>query len=517
MNLVARQIFGNSGLSGTNTEIGGVASTISTAALLATKLGISVSTISNFSIVGSDIKCKIIGSYAIPSGDGVFGFQGVAVTYYNDFDKLITNVGASSFYAAETLSTIPYDINFKNCLTIGSLTFARTSIINLYLKSLTSCGNQAFYQIISRFKTIYIPNCTSLGSSVGDNSVFQGISNIATIYCHPSLATNNSGAPDGDIAYAISQGAMVRYVTNFTAPNPVTTLSAGTIYNTAIQLNFTPPSSTNTIDYYEVYKDGILQTQKITASGQYLTGLTASTSYNITLIAVDIFFNKSVVSNNLNVSTNTTNAVPIDGLISYYKLDETSIGGVVDSFGSTNLVNTGITINQIGKIGQSYQATAASQYLNSTSFTSITSNISFNLWVYRTTTGVGTYPSLISTGSYGTNSGMGVFINPAGDIGWIINQDYNHWSSLSNISLNTWTMVTVTYDGSNVKIYLNGVLKRTDAKTGSIGSTNLLRLFSRQENDGTFIGKIDEPAIYNTALTQAQIDILYNSGTGITL
>ena len=30
-------------------------------------------------------------------------------------------------------------------------------------------------------------------------------------------------------------------------------------------------------------------------------------------------------------------------------------------------------------------------------------------------------------------------------------------------------------------------------------------------------GTIDETAIYNTALTQTEIDLLYNSGNGITL
>ncbi len=78
-------------------------------------------------------------------------------------------------------------------------------------------------------------------------------------------------------------------------------------------------------------------------------------------------------------------------------------------------------------------------------------------------------------------------------------------------------MVTVTYNGSNVKTYINSILKRTDAKTGTIGSTSLIRMFSRQENDGTFVGKIDEVAIYNIALTQTEIDLLYNSGNAITL
>jgi len=132
--------------------------------------------------------------------------------------------------------------------------------------------------------------------------VFSGITTGSIIYCNPALATNNAGAPDGDLAYAISQGATVRYVANYTASSPVTTLSSGTIYNTAIQLNFTPPSSTNAIDYYEVYVNGVYN-KTILGSGEYVTGLSINTSYNLTIYVRDIFYNLSLVSNVVTQST----------------------------------------------------------------------------------------------------------------------------------------------------------------------------------------------------------------------
>ena len=282
-----------------NTFIGGVSATISTASALATKLGISVGAISNFTIDGSDIKCKITGSYA-----NTFGFYDNELTYYDDKDGLCTSAGyirgCPNLYYWNTLNVTSFSSGYfgRECPLLKEAIFP--NIINIY--------NSQFYE--SNCDLFYIPRATTLGSTVGDNQVFNGIfflDNVPkTIYCHPSLATNNAGAPDGDIAYAISQGATVRYVTNFTAPSPITTLAAGTIYNTTIQLNFTAPSSANAIDYYDVYLNGVLQTQRITASGQYITGLTPSTSYNITLIAVDIFYNKSVVSNSLSVSTTNT-------------------------------------------------------------------------------------------------------------------------------------------------------------------------------------------------------------------
>lgn len=311
MNLVARQVYGNKkGLGGTNTEIGGVASTISTPALLASKLAIDVSRITNFSIVGSDIKCKITGSYGIPSGAHVFGFQSSSKpTYYIDSDFLINAVGDNCFYAGN----LNQDIDFKNALTVGSgaFTFYGNKI---FLKNATSLGNSCFYGA-TNMEVIYIPNATTLGTALtaqdSDNErVFlmadTDFRNLK-IYAHPSLATINAGGLEGDLSDAQSRGAVIRFVTNFTAPNPLATLSAGTIYNSAIQLNFTPSTgSANAIDFYECYVDGVFKS-RITASGQYITGLNTSTSYNITVVAVDIFYNKSVVSNS--VTATTTNYV----------------------------------------------------------------------------------------------------------------------------------------------------------------------------------------------------------------
>lgn len=274
-NLFARQNFANKTVSTiTNTEIGGVASTISTPALLATKLGIDVSRITNFTIVGSDVKCKITGSYAM----GLNSFENDSnTTYFDDIDGLVTNASYRSFRAIDIVSS--------------------TKLFRVLLKNATTIDTQSFQYRSNCI--IYIPSATSLVSDplLGTNG--------SIIYCNPYLATNNGGSPDSSIVSAISSGATVRYVTNFTAPNPVTTLAAGTVYNTVIQLNFTPPSSTNAIDYYECYANGILK-NRITASGQYITGLTPSTSYNITLKAVDIFYNKSVVSNTITQSTTSS-------------------------------------------------------------------------------------------------------------------------------------------------------------------------------------------------------------------
>ena len=285
-----------------NTYIGGVSATIGTAALLATKLGISVGNISNFTVVGSDIKCFITGSYVIPtscfSGD-------TSITYFNDTDGLITDLNVSAFQNTPNLKKL----NFSGVITLTGAYIVRYDVvtsrkIEVFLDNCTNITGQAFYDGYYHDLLIYAPKCTVLGASASvNNFVFYRVKTGSTIYLNPFLQTSNGGAEEADVAYARGLGATIRYVTNFTAPNPVTTLAAGTIASTTIQLNFTAPSSTNTIEYYEVWLNGVDSEKTVTASGQNITGLTTATNYNITVIAVDIFLNKSLISNSINATT----------------------------------------------------------------------------------------------------------------------------------------------------------------------------------------------------------------------
>jgi len=490
-NLFARQNFAYKVVSnGTNTEIGGVASTISTPALLASKLGILESRITNFSIVGSDIKCKITGNYNMPS----YAFlSDTSLTFFKDIEGKCTYQGLSSF---------------KDTVNCGELYFPGV----LEIESLT--GNYSFSG--DGLKKMYYPACIKWGSTNGVNDVFSPtFTAIKNIYVHPSMATINAGVLEGDLAYAVTKNANIVYVTNFTPPNPVTTLASGTVYNTAIQLNFTTPiGSANSIEHYECYANGVRK-NNITSSGQFIAGLSTSTSYNITIISVDIFLNRSVVSNVLVASTNTASAVPTTGLISYYKLNETSGITASDSFGSADLTNTGVTINQIGKVGQAYQTTGSSQKLQNNSFTAITGNFTMNLWVYISANQT-IYSTPLETGNYGANSGFG-FLWDSQRLSWRINQNYNHYSPLLDVIFNSWAMITMTYDGANVRMYINGDLKTVTANTANPSTSNLLTAFYRQDQGQQMIGKNDEISIYNVALTQNQIDILYNSGNGTTL
>ena len=76
----------------------------------------------------------------------------------------------------------------------------------------------------------------------------------------------------------------------------------------------------------------------------------------------------------------------------------------------------------------------------------------------------------------------------------------------SALPTNTWSYLTTSYDGTNLRLYLNGTLTTTVAMTGAITSTtNPLTIGSDSFWGQYFSGLIDNIRIYNTALTQTQI------------
>jgi hypothetical protein len=74
------------------------------------------------------------------------------------------------------------------------------------------------------------------------------------------------------------------------------------------------------------------------------------------------------------------------------------------------------------------------------------------------------------------------------------------------VSLNAWHHLTVTYDGSRVKIYVDGSLAYDQPETISITPTSeSLKLGDRQQGGQPFVGDMDEVRLWNRVLCQDEI------------
>jgi type II secretory pathway pseudopilin PulG len=77
-----------------------------------------------------------------------------------------------------------------------------------------------------------------------------------------------------------------------------------------------------------------------------------------------------------------------------------------------------------------------------------------------------------------------------------------------------WYHVVATYDGSFMRLYVNGNLERSIAANGTIpSSTTPVNIGSRTSNDRYFTGTIDEVAIYDRALSATEISSRFNAGS----
>jgi hypothetical protein len=80
------------------------------------------------------------------------------------------------------------------------------------------------------------------------------------------------------------------------------------------------------------------------------------------------------------------------------------------------------------------------------------------------------------------------------------------------LNANTWAHVAATFDGSSLKLYVNGTQVRSLAASGTIvTSTNALRIGGNTIWGEYFRGQIDDVRIYNEALTATQIQADMNT------
>lgn len=81
-----------------------------------------------------------------------------------------------------------------------------------------------------------------------------------------------------------------------------------------------------------------------------------------------------------------------------------------------------------------------------------------------------------------------------------------------NLTTNTWHHVVGTYDGSQMKIYVNGSLKQTCSATGDINTTTQNLWFGGYNGvDGEFPGIIDNVKIFSRALSSDEIKAEYDN------
>ncbi len=81
---------------------------------------------------------------------------------------------------------------------------------------------------------------------------------------------------------------------------------------------------------------------------------------------------------------------------------------------------------------------------------------------------------------------------------------------------NTWMHLAATYDGATIKLYVNGNLQSSAAKSFSIATNNLgLGIGAEDGGFRPFKGKLDEVQVYNRALSASEVRNLANTAPNV--
>ena len=253
-------------------------------------------------------------------------------------------------------------------------------------------------------------------------------------------------------------------------------------------------------------------------TGAVFTAVTANSSNTLTAAAV---FPRCY-----------SDAVTADGPSSYWRLDETSGTSAADSVGSqTGTYRNGVTLGQAGAMSAtsnkaaSFDAADDDVQMGDVYDYAGTASFSVEFWMNRTSANDTLWRPVIAKEDPGAD-----FSSRQGWAMWLAPNtntiSMERWSGTTSSGIGTltpiqagrWYHIVATYDGSTIRLYVNGTLDRSAATSlalndhvvplrfGSFGTIGDPSWFSR------YAGKLDDVSIYSSALSATQIRTHYNAG-----
>ncbi len=202
-------------------------------------------------------------------------------------------------------------------------------------------------------------------------------------------------------------------------------------------------------------------------------------------------------------------------LVGYWTFDEGTGTVAYDSSGSnaTGTLTNGPTW-VAGKVGSgALSFNGSNNYVNAgnPATLNITSNITIAAWVNETDCAHHEIIDKWGSGGYLFNMFSGCVPSLYATGGTF--SKANTWiTATSSIVTGTWYQVAVTYDGSNVAFYINGVPAGSTAATGAWNTSNATLGIGQNRAANWFSGLIDDVRIYNRTLSASEISAMYNGG-----
>jgi hypothetical protein len=210
------------------------------------------------------------------------------------------------------------------------------------------------------------------------------------------------------------------------------------------------------------------------------------------------------------MAQNVPSYVPTNGLVGWWPFN----GNTTDESSNTNDGNVNgatLTNDRFGNNNAAYSFNGSNNYISMPTMNNIpmgNSARTLSVWMNPSSLSNQWTLTAIGYGSPSTNNAfmVGLGNNIIAVQGWV--SDY---SSPLIYTVGQWLHAVCTYDGTNIQIYVDGVLIGTG--TNSLWNTNGTEFyFGARPSQGNsfFPGQLDDIGIWNRVLTQQEITALYN-------
>ena len=204
------------------------------------------------------------------------------------------------------------------------------------------------------------------------------------------------------------------------------------------------------------------------------------------------------------------------GLVAEYSFNEGVGTTVSDASGNSNHgIVSGASWSTLGKYGGALSFDGVNDWvtINDSASLDLTNGMTLEAWVQPTT--FANWKSVILKERPG-DFVYAFYTNANRPSVWIQTSSSTGSEGASQLPLNSWSHLAATYDGSALRLYVNGVQVSSQAATGNIiASADPLRIGGNSIWSSEFFnGLIDEVRIYNRALTQAEIQTDMNTAVG---
>ena len=395
--------------------------------------------------------------------------------------------------APPTMSAVPSTIGYGQTFSVQTPVAASiTKVTLIRITSVTHAFNQN--------QRLNVLSFTRPGSGTLD-IVAPATSNVAPPGHYLLFLVNGNGVPSVGNVVMLAAAAPAATLTSL---SPSSAAAGGPAFTLTV-------NGTGFVSGAQVRWNGAARTTTFVNSGQLTATIPASDIGVSGTRPVTVVNPGASASNALTFIITTTGGSP--GLVAAYGFGEGAGSTTADASGNGN---TGVIANATwtasGKFGSAlvFNGSNALVTIAHAPELNLTTAMTLMAWVkpsvvtsaYRDVIWKDYFAYFLEATSDTGAPGVGAFINSTAHV-WV--------PAPSALTVDAWAHLAATYDGQNVRLYVNGVQVGISAQTGTIGTTTTPLWIGGAQR---FTGVIDEVRIYNVALTQAQIQADMNTSVG---